>query len=259
MKNILKILVLFAFVGGALVSCETYGDPEKEIYNVAPFDGRWICYAFDYDDYMARPTSAIRLELVEIYASGTSEKEPGKLWMHIGYMLRNNATSIETISVKVDCNTQTGTFGITGGKTAKAPSYFSTPYYATTMSEDFLHVYSGYPQRRGTISTADMDITISGGTVTVDGYHTPTKHRADLIVFTLDMGSYKYVIEGHRHTGWADDYNSTYDTSTAHHKWNVAAYIEEWMWRRDGVWPIPDPEYFEPANTFQNESYAILP
>jgi len=271
MKNILKIFILFVFVVGTLVSCETFGEPEKEIFNVAPLDGRWICYAFVYDEYNAHPKTAIRRELVEIYASGTSDKNPDSLWLHIGYMLRNNAVSIEAVSVKVGCNPQAGTFSITNGKTSIAPANFSTPYYATTNPTlnsgkyYYLHCYSGYPQMRPTLPTgvagAGRAVSISEGKVTVDGYNTPTGHKTDLIVFTIDlvstsgMGSYKYVIEGHRHTGWPDDYNSTYDTATAHHKWNVAAYIEEWIWRRDGVWPIP---YFVPAeNTFHNDYVAL--
>jgi hypothetical protein len=121
---------------------------------------------------------------------------------------------------------------------------------------------------RATIATANQGITIGDGKVTVNGYNTPTGYKSDHIVFTLDIPSEldengnpghaksKYVIEGHRLTGWADDYNSKYDTSTAHHKWNVAAYIEEYIWRRDGVWPIPGD--YAPRNTFQNGDYTTL-
>lgn len=267
MKNILKILVLLVLAGGALVSCETYGTPEVELSSVAPLDGRWICYAFDYDDYKANPTTATRLELVEIYSSGTADNAPDKLWLHIGYMLQNNAMTIETISVKVDCSPKAGTFSLSNGKTVLAPPYFSSPYYRTTdpfynhptygrIDYYFLHLYSGYPQMRPTKSTADDTVNITEGKVTVNGFNTPTGYKSDHIEFVLELpGVYKYVIEGHRHTGWTDDYSSTYDTSTAHHKWNVAAYIEEWIWRRDGVWP--EPAYFDPENTFHN--YVTLP
>lgn len=257
MKNILKLFVLLVIVGGAFVSCETYGDPDVDVSKVAPLDGRWICYAFDYDDYVANPATATRLDLVDIYASGTSDNAPDKLWMTIGYMLRNSVT-ISTISVKVDCTPKSGTFGITGGKTSLAPAYFSTQFYATTAGNRnangeyiYLHLYSGYPMRRATASVADQDINITDGKVTVNGFNTPTGYKSDYIQFVLELpGQYKYMIEGHRNTGWTDDYNSTHDTSTAHHMWNVGAYVEEFIWRRDGAWPIP--ESFPVENTFHN-------
>ena len=260
MKDILKLFV----IGCILASCETYGDPEVELSNVHPIDGRWICYAFDYDDYTANPTTAVRLELVEIYSTGTADRAPDKIWLHIGYMLRQLSVNIETVSVKVDCNPKLGAFSIIDGKTGEAPTGFTTVYYGTSHTNKEpdgsyrnLHRYSGLTMAVATVPVpADVDITISDGKVTIDGYNTPTGYKADHIVFTLDMGNYKYVIEGHRRTGWADDYNGKHDAETAHHKWNIGAYIEEYIWRRDGEWPIPSD--FPAQNTFQTGEYAVF-
>jgi hypothetical protein len=263
MKNILKLFVSVILLSGALVSCETYDKtPDIEYSSVAPLDGRWICFAYNPAEYNASPATATRYELVEIYSSGTVDGAPDKLWLHIGYMLRRGATTIETVSVKVDCNVAGKTFGISGGKTAAAPPMFTTPYYATTTGTktaagvyNNLHVYSGYPQNRPTYSKANLNVNITGGVITMNGYQTPTGYSADHIKFTIELtgnadaaDNYSYVIEGHRHTGWANDYDETGDSASAHHRFNIAAYVEEYIWRRDGEWPIP--AYYAPRNTF---------
>lgn len=265
MKNRIKLILAVVALSGALVSCETYDiEPDNKVSNVAPLDGRWICYAYDYTAYNANPATATRLELVEIYSSGTSDNAADKLWLHIGYMLRRLAINIETLSIKVDCNTQSKTFGISNATTQLAPNYFATPYFATTHTNTTtvggvtyrlnLHRYAGAPQSVATISMDGLNVSITEGVVTVDGFDTPTGYKSDHIKFVLELSgnpnsadNYKYVIEGHRHTGWADDYNSTYDTPTAHQKWNIPAYVEEWIYDREGVWPIP--YYVEPQNT----------
>lgn len=260
MKKILNLFVLTVLLAGVFVSCETYGDPEVERSAVAPMDGRWICYAYDAAEYAANPATATRLELVEIYTSGDVSNASDKLWVNMGYMLRRYATSIETVSVKADCNVSGRTFSISG-KTASAPPTFQTPYYATTQPAGdngkytYLHAYSGYAQNRTTISSADLNVSIPDGQITIDGFDTPSGHKADHIKFTLELSgntnaadNYKYVIEGHRHTGWDEDYDETHDTASAHHKWNIGAYIEGWIFRRDGVWPIPAS--VAPKNTF---------
>lgn len=260
MKNILKLFVITISLAGVFVSCETYGEPEVKYSSVAPMDGRWICYAYDAAEYAASPATATRLELVEIYSSGTVDNAPDKLWLHIGYMLQNKAQQISTVSVKANCNVSGKTFTISGGKTAAAPPSFQTPYYYTTclptdkpatadLDPDqyyYLHAYSGYPQNRPTISTAGLNVSIPDGQITIGGFTTPTGFSADHIKFTLELSgntnaadNYKYVIEGHRHTGWDEDYDETHDTASAHHKWNIGAYVEGWIFRRDGQWPRP--------------------
>ncbi|MDR2911965.1 MAG: hypothetical protein LBV38_01500 [Alistipes sp.] len=261
MKNIFKVLVSTVAFAGVLVSCETYGDPDVDMSGVAPLDGRWICYAYDAAEYAASPATATRLELVEVYSSGTVDNAPDKLWLHVGYMLRENAMTISTVSVKADCNVSAKTFQMSG-QTSVAPPLFVTPYYRTTdVTKNsageftYLHAYAGYGQNRPTAYKAGMNVSVSDGQVTLGGFDTPSGHKSDHIKFTLELSgntdaadNYKYVIEGHRHTGWDADYDETYDTASAHHKWNIGAYIEGWIFRRDGEWPIPGS--VAPKNTF---------
>ncbi len=210
MKYIQKFL-LFAAVAALMTACETYGDPEVETTAVAPLDGRWICLAYDADEYAANPETAEPVEYVEIWTSNTAENASDKLWVNIARpCYYAHARIVYAYSVKADCDVKNKTISATNASTVEASPYFITTCY-------YYGAYDGYFYGAECQSYADMSVNIDSQ-VTVKGIETASssvdkKYYTDKMVMNVEIpeDGINWTIVGARWTGWNQDHQKEVD------------------------------------------------
>lgn len=207
MKIVSRLLMMFAAVS-ALISCETYGDPEVDKTAVAPLDGRWICLLYDNAEYVAADGNVSGLTPVtycEVFGSNTSNNESDKMWFNIvnpvghwGSHPINATYKCATLSVKLDCNPGARTFSVANTTSVVAPP----------RAQSLLRM----GQSTMSLSLDGKTVNIKGGSVVVNGYRTPSSdlqgkdYFADAINFELSFDGNDYRVVGHRYTGWEEDY-----------------------------------------------------
>ena len=206
MKNILKSLLALAAV--AAVSCETYDVEAPDMTAVAPLDGRYICWAYDYDEYAAASDkSAVEpVNFYETRISATEGNDSDKIWIYVTEYL-NNYPLADCTCAKIGCNVSARTFSAAGVANTESPAIMFNPllgqgYYTIDYRAGF----------------ASYKVTIGDGKLELKGYDTPTGHKADAISFSFERAaqdgngeSIKLMIVGHRSTGWGEDYEDFND------------------------------------------------
>lgn len=216
MKNILKALIMLV-VSCGLASCETYDLPNTETTAVAPLDGHWICFAYDYNEYTTNPATAQPKQLYEIWSSNTTNNDRDIMWFHIGNPLTTSYPYQQVVSIKVNCDPRARTFSVTNGSSATAPPTVNTRFYRTANAN-----YFGSPTPAASRSTTGLTVNITDGEVILNGVETTSstatkKYFTDKIQFILEVTgtpvspdissyNYKYVVIGNRSTGWVEDY-----------------------------------------------------
>ncbi len=206
MKNILKLLIAAVAAGAA--SCETYDVENPDMSVVAPLDGRYICWAYDYDEYAAA-TNKNTVEPVNFYETRISVTESNatdKVWIYVTEYLKHNPYA-DCTCVKIDCNAKGLSFSASNIDNVTAPATIFNPLQHT-----------GYYTLDGSAGFTPYKVTISDGKLVFNGYDTPTGYKADAISFTFervaqdDKGeNIKLMIVGHRYTGWGEDYKEFND------------------------------------------------
>lgn len=207
MKNILKLLIAAVAIGAA--SCETYDVENPEMSVVAPLDGRYICWAYDYDEY-AEATNKNTVKPVNFYETRISVTESNatdKVWIYVTEYLKNTPYA-DCTCAKIDCDVKGLSFSALNIDNVTAPATIFNPVLG-----------QGYYTLDGaTGATAPYKVTIGNGKLVLNGYDTPTGYKADAISFTFerkaqdDQGeSIKLMIVGHRYTGWGEDYKAFND------------------------------------------------
>lgn len=209
MKNILKVLV--AMLAVAAVSCETYEVEDPDTTAVAPLDGRYICWAYDYDEYVAAAdkTTVEPLNFFETRISATESNDPNKVWIYVSEYL-NWYPYTDCTCAKIDCNVATLSFSASGVKNTMAPAVIFNPlqgggYY--TLDYYYNANTGTYPQ---------YIVTITDGKIVLNGLDTPTGYKTDAISFAFervdeDGDSEKFMVVGGRYTGWSEDYQDFED------------------------------------------------
>lgn len=202
MKNILKLLIAAVAAGAA--SCETYDVENPDMSVVAPLDGRYICWAYDYDEYAAAgDKSAVEpVNFYETRISVTESNASDKVWIYVTEYL-NNHPYADCTCAKIDCNVKGLSFSASNIDNVTAPATIFNPLLG-----------QGYYTLDGaTGSTTPYKMTVGDGKVVLNGYDTPTGHKADAISFSFERvaqdengESIKLMIVGHRYTGWGEDY-----------------------------------------------------
>lgn len=218
MNKIIKYLLGLAVGVVTLTSCETYGDPQYGMSSLGPvMSGYWVVSVTDQTNTLVSQvwTSSSDKEETgeEIFKNaegeqtempflvskrldmttfGTADEDPTKMWVWINYAgytfdpwftvadegqpgsVKHDGFEIPGFSIraKVEANKQTLTFG---------------PVVQTVTG--------------GTV-------VITDGKITVNGFDTPTKHKADKIEFkftTSNRPGMTFSVVGFRQTLWEGD------------------------------------------------------
>ncbi|SEG04390.1 lipid-binding protein [Parabacteroides chinchillae] len=170
MKQIKKILIALLAVI-TFTACETYGDYETEYSVIYPLCGEWVVNVYDASG------QAIK-EKVTCNTYNTSDNATDKMWIKMGAAANNYG-----ILSKVNCNVAAKDFG----------------------GENIQNLVDSQDG-----ATSASTVSVTNGKVTLNGYDTPTGHKADAIEFTMTNSKYPgetLTIKGFRKTGWAgEDY-----------------------------------------------------
>lgn len=170
MKNINKIWVVL-LAFVTLTACETYGDYETEYSVIYPLSGEWVVNVYDAN-------GATLKEKVTLNTFNTAENVPDKMWVRMGA-----ASNAYGVLGKVSCNVGEKVF-----------SGESVPNLVDSKDGE----------------TSSTTFSVSAGKIVLQGFDTPTGHKADAIEFTLVNSKYPgqtMTIKGFRKTGWGgEDY-----------------------------------------------------
>lgn len=170
MKYIHKIWMVLLALT-TLTACETYGDYETEYSVIYPLGGEWIVTIYDADG------TAIK-EKVTCNTYNTSDNSPDRMWVKMG-----TATTVYGILGKVNCSVEKKDFS---GE----------------------NVQNLVDSKDG--ETSSTTFSLSAGKITMDGFDTPSGHKADAIEFVLTSSKHPgqtMTVKGFRKTGWAgEDY-----------------------------------------------------
>lgn len=195
-----------AMLAVGAVSCETYHVEEPDTVSVAPLDGRYVCWAYDYDEYMAAADKSA-VEPVNFFETRISVTESGvadKVWIYVSEFLYNYPYA-DCTCAKIDCDVASLTFWADGVENTESPAIMFNPllaqgYYTT----DFINGFYPYT------------VTITEGKVVLNGQDTPSGYKTDAISYVFervdeDGYSEKYMVIGGRYTGWSEDYQDFED------------------------------------------------
>lgn len=170
MNNIFKVWAVLL----ALVTfsaCETYGNYETEYSVIYPLSGEWVVSVYAADNSVVK-------ENVTCNTYNTSANDPDKMWVRMG-----TAAVAYGILGKVNCDVAAKVFE--GG-----------------------NVQNLVDSKDG--ETSGTSFTLTNGKIVLEGFETPTGHKADKIEFTLVNSKYPgqvLTVAGFRKTGWAgEDY-----------------------------------------------------
>lgn len=170
MKHIYKVWMVLLALV-TFTSCETYGDYKTEYSVIYPLSGEWIVTIYDANGAPVK-------EKVTCNTYNTSDNAPDRMWVKMG-----NAAAHYGILGKVNCSVEKKDFS---GE--KVPNLVDSKDGATSATT----------------------FTLSAGKVVLNGFDTPTGHKADAIEFTLTSSKYPtevMTVKGFRKTGWAgEDY-----------------------------------------------------
>lgn len=170
MKSLNKIWMVL-LVLVTFTACETYGDYKTEYSVIYPLSGEWIVNIYDANG------KAIK-EKVTCNTFNTSANVPDKMWVRMGA-----AANIYGVLGKVDCDLE-----------GKSFNGASVPNLVDSKDGE----------------TSATTFSVSSGKVILQGFDTPTGHKADAIEFTLVNSKYPdqtVTVKGFRKTGWAgEDY-----------------------------------------------------
>lgn len=170
MKNIKYTIILLLSIL-TFSACETYGDYDVEYSPIYPLCGEWIV---DIKD----EAGAVVKQKVSCNTYNTSANDVDKMWVKMG-----SKSVAYGVLGKVSCNVSGLTFN-----GDKIPNLLD----ATD----------------GVNSTTT--VTITNGTVAINGFDTASGHKADKIQFTMTNSKYPgktYTVIGFRKTGWVgEDY-----------------------------------------------------
>ena len=170
MNKIYKVWAVL-LVFMTLTACETYGDYETEYSVIYPLSGEWVVNVYAADG------SAVK-EKVTLNTYNTSANDPDKMWVRMG----TAAVAYGALG-KVNCNVAAKTF-------------------------DGDNVENLVDSKDG--ATSATHFTLTNGKVVLNGFDTPTGHKADKIEFTLTNSKYPgqvLTVVGFRKTAWAgEDY-----------------------------------------------------
>jgi len=201
MKNILNLLIAMLAVG--VVSCETYEVDDPDTTVVAPLDGRYICWAYDLDQYnAAADKSAVEpVDFFETRISVTTNNDTDKVWLYVSSYL-NSWPLVDCVAAKIPCNVAALSFSADGIENEAAPAaMYNWLAGAATNTLD------------GRQGRTPYSVTVTDGRVALNGYDTPSGYKADAISFAFEREaldgngtSGKFMVVGHRYTGWAEDY-----------------------------------------------------
>lgn len=170
MKQIKKLLTVLLALI-TFTACETYGDYDTEYSVIYPISGEWIVTVYDAGG------TAIK-EKVTCNTYNTTDNATDKMWVKMGAAANNYG-----ILGKVSCSVPNKDF-----------SGDNVPNLVDSKDGD----------------TSATTFSVSAGKVTLQGFDTPTGHKADAIEFTLTNSKYPgetMTIKGFRKTGWiGEDY-----------------------------------------------------
>lgn len=172
MKQIYKLLTMLLFAV-TFTACETYGDYEVEYSPIYPLSGEWIVNVYDANGVLYPDGSGYTCNTYN-----TADNSTNKMWIKM-----STAKLAWGILGKVNCNVD-----------AKDFNGDNIPNLVDSKDG----------------ATSETMFTVTNGKVTMDGYDTPTGHKADMIEFTLTNSKYPgetIVVKGFRKTGWnGEDY-----------------------------------------------------
>lgn len=201
MKNILKLLIAMLAVG--VVSCETYEVDDPDTTAVAPLDGRYICWAYDYDEYIAAADKSTvqPVDFFETRICATGNNDSDKIWIYVTSFIQAYPFA-DCVAAKIPCNVGARSFSAADVANEAAPAVI----YNWLLGQ-------GYYTLDGRYGLTPYSVTITDGRVVIDGYDTPSGYKADAISFGFERVAQnedgedgKFMVVGHRYTGWAEDY-----------------------------------------------------
>lgn len=201
MKNTLKLLIAMLAVG--VVACETYKVDDPDTTVVAPLDGRYICWAYDYDEYVAAADKSTvePVDFFETRICATTDNDTDKVWIYVTSFL-NTYPFADCVAAKIPCNVGARSFSAVGVENEAAPAVI----YNWLQGQ-------GYYTLDGRYGLTPYSVTVTEGHVVLNGYDTPTGYKADAISFGFERVALnedgedgKFMVVGHRYTGWAEDY-----------------------------------------------------
>lgn len=204
MKNILKMLI--AMLAVSVVACETYEVEAPDVTPVAGLDGRYICWAYDLDEYQAASDKSTvePVDYFETRISVTESYVSDKVWIYVCSFLYTYPYA-NVVCAKIDCDVSTLSFWADGAEKVESPRIMFNPV-----------VGGGYYTVDYRLGFTEGKVTITDGKVVKDGYDTPTGYKADAISYAYeyedaDGNTEKYMIVGSRYTGWGEDYEEFND------------------------------------------------
>lgn len=170
MKDIKKIWVVLLAIL-TFTSCETYGDYETEYSVIYPLCGEWIVNVYDAAGQVVK-------EKVTCNTYNTSDNATDKMWIKMGAAANN--------------------YGILGKVNCSVPN----KNFSGDNIPNLVDAADG--------ATSATSFSVANGKITLQGYDTPTGHKADAIEFTMTNSKYPgetLTVKGFRKTGWAgEDY-----------------------------------------------------
>lgn len=170
MKHLYKVWAVLLALV-ALTACETYGDYETEYSVIYPLSGEWVVNVYDAGG------TAVK-EKVTLNTYNTSDNAPDKMWVRMA-----TATVAWGVLGKVNCDVSKKDFS---GE--NVPNLVDSKDGATSVTS----------------------FSVTNGKIILEGFTTPTGHKADAIEFTLTNSKYPgqvLTVKGFRKTGWAgEDY-----------------------------------------------------
>ena len=211
-----------AMLAVGAVSCETYHVDEPDTVSVAPLDGRYVCWAYDYEEYMAAADKSA-VEPVNFFETRIAVTESGaadKVWVYVneyfrGLMFGFNSKGSPTIAndlvdctcVKADCSVAGLSFSANGVDNSLAPTVMFTPILGGGAN-----TYDYYNYARYGIPYPEYRVTIMNGKIEPNGTDTPSGYKSDSISYGYERvdknsgESEKYMVVGYRYTGWSEDF-----------------------------------------------------